>query len=62
MVVFLQIKSITYPDDYQLVDPVILLNISAQAMKDIIIAHNKKHTKRLSLDWIILDLHIEGAV
>ena len=47
--------SITYPDDYQLVDPVILLNKSVHAMKDIIIAHNKKYTKRLKF---VMSIHV----
>ena len=47
--------SITYPDDYQLVDPIILLNKSVQAMKDIIIAHNKKYTKRLKF---VMSIHV----
>ena len=47
--------SITYPDYYQLVDPVILLNKSVHAMKDIIIAHNKKYTKRLKF---VMSIHV----
>ena len=47
--------SITYPDEYQSVDPVTLLNKSVHAMKDIIIAHNKKYTKRLKF---VMSIHV----
>ena len=47
--------SITYPDDYESVDPVTLLNKSVHAMKDIIIAHNKKYTKRLKF---VMSIHV----
>ena len=47
--------SIVYPDDYQLIDPIILLNKSVQDMKDIIIAHNKKYTKRLKF---LMSIHV----
>ena len=44
---------IEYPDDYRLVDPIVLLRESVQAMKDIILDHNKKHTKRLKFTMSI---------
>ena len=53
---------IYFTDDYYLVDPIILLQTAAKAMKEIILKHNNKYTKRLKFTMSIHVVFERGCI
>lgn len=52
---------IYFPDDYRLVDPVILLQTATKAMKETILKHNAKNTKQLKFTMSIHAIFVKAC-